>query len=1173
MAHETTEDIVELSVSDGIAFVEQSSPLTRLHYFDGKFLRADAFATEQDYHRARVRLANIAGGWGVVNGLEISLRGAQLAVSAGMAITPAGNFVLATSDMRADLAKLLQLNQRESTPPGSADFGDCTKPVKAGVKESAPQAIYEITVGPVEGLCGNEAVYGKLCESACATDSRHPYWREGVVLRLRPRTLALPGSSAVPVGAVHLRNRVASAYFALEPGLARSQVSAAGLAGDVWCGGAQLYGRDEVVIGLLVREGGSTRVIDAWSGRRERMDAQARGYWQGRMAMRPWNVFVAQILQFQCQLSGALEPGGGQFTPVDDCERIRELLDKTRRELEALTARWSDSGKKLLLKTGDLTRNQLKQVGSHVDGTYAEIGQLSKELAVVEAGAGALPVQRMLIAAGFLDLPPAGYLPVAPAKVALEVQLQRMFGEGVNLHLHAVAEDEIAHLLEEAQHMRRISLTKGIDDPKTPETVEVFVPEGRVVAAKAAATGEWWQVVVQPELADPGQSEPTPVKPPVKFSAKSRARTATAPGTQPASDQIKVELDLDDLLSGKTRLRVPGLARTHLLDDGHPALSLVLALEADDAPKLGRIVRKAGPNDSAKGDDPGGDGDGQDDADPRLAVWATGDIADDLFALPVGGDTAARGELRAAFAGLSALAGASATLTVLARESSPRGALRLRLQVDLMAHIKLTLLRTGSSRDESVNGSERFTLELDGDGRSGRLVADEDPMDISDGAGILRWDDSPREAVLELILTVARRIVAKGLEMAREAAAPEADSGDGPPGLVDRIDQPSDKLRRQILVRLARARGLPGMPAPTSATGAAALNALAFIADATDDAGFLARARRRLFPTLDTPATQTVQAHLDWVMFRRARTHLCAPPSAAPVDTSVEAVQVWHLQVNDAKTLEVLKKALDQGDTKTLTSFKFQPVGLLRYRDESTRPEESDATVLAMWKAVPPAERVVLGRAWEEAPATGQGWQNHFRLREMLAVIEPLTKPPVRGDGSLAAMKPPGPPLQDRALGGGMLVVTAGKAEAKVSKHRLLVTTFNEYFSLLANFKESPERGWRQLEGMVAQGGLRVLDLTFSGGALAADDTQRIQDLDAELRKNDPESWSVRSVRIDAMVVDADTDPVKQQTAVTGLMGPSGGRFDDGALKAPMTDLGAGAQVLTLAYYELQKLG
>ena len=121
MANETTEEIVELSVTDGIAFVEQSSPLTRLHYFDGKFLRADAFATEQDYHRARVRLANIAGGWGVVHGLEIALRGGQLAVSAGLAITPAGSLVLANSEMTQRSARLrIAVGRRFRGPQGSA---------------------------------------------------------------------------------------------------------------------------------------------------------------------------------------------------------------------------------------------------------------------------------------------------------------------------------------------------------------------------------------------------------------------------------------------------------------------------------------------------------------------------------------------------------------------------------------------------------------------------------------------------------------------------------------------------------------------------------------------------------------------------------------------------------------------------------------------------------------------------------------------------------------------------------------------------------------------------------------------------------------------------------------------------------------------------------------------
>ena len=103
---EISAETVELTATDGVAFIEQASPLTRLHYFDGKALRADAFALEQDYHRTRTRLGNIAGGWGAVNGLGISLSGNELDVSAGLAITAAGNFVLATGEMHANLADL-----------------------------------------------------------------------------------------------------------------------------------------------------------------------------------------------------------------------------------------------------------------------------------------------------------------------------------------------------------------------------------------------------------------------------------------------------------------------------------------------------------------------------------------------------------------------------------------------------------------------------------------------------------------------------------------------------------------------------------------------------------------------------------------------------------------------------------------------------------------------------------------------------------------------------------------------------------------------------------------------------------------------------------------------------------------------------------------------------------
>jgi len=70
---------------------------------------------------------------------------------------------------------------------------------------------------------------------------------------------------------------------------------------------------------------------------------------------------------------------------------------------------------------------------------------------------------------------------------------------------------------------------------------------------------------------------------------------------------------------------------------------------------------------------------------------------------------------------------------------------------------------------------------------------------------------------------------------------------------------------------------LAGMPSPASALGVSVMNTLLAIAEVTDDAAFLARARRRLFPTLGVLPAQQVRAVQDWVMFRRARTHLCGP--------------------------------------------------------------------------------------------------------------------------------------------------------------------------------------------------------------------------------------------------------------------------------------------------------
>ncbi|MFZ5544479.1 MAG: hypothetical protein ACOZJZ_13040 [Pseudomonadota bacterium] len=1018
--HDTNDEIVELSSTDGVAFIEQASPLTRLHYFDGQYLRAAALTTEQAYHRHALQLANLAGGWGVVHGFGIALAGSELQVTAGLGITAAGHFVLANGDMHAKLADLLQV-AAPPAPEGKAAFAECLEAKKPGVKATAGLQVYEITVGPIEGLCGNEPVYGKLCETACATDSRRPYWREGVVLRLRPVTLALPTSSSVKPANVHLRNRVASAYFDYEPWLTPSALSAAGLASGVWCQPAQLYGRNELVIGLLAREGGVVRVLDAWSGRRERMDTQARGYWQGRMAMRPWNVFVAQILQFQCQLSGLFDADHPVILPDDDCDQLRGLLAQARKEIETLLHRYGSSAKKILLRAeGRPTVKEYQSVATEVKASFADLDGLSLQLAKVDAGKGALPQQRMLLNAGFFELPPAGYLPVSLSSDVQE-QTRRMFGEGVNLHFHAVRSDEIAHLVEEAQHMERISLTRGLDNPKEIEQVEIFVPDGKISDAQTPAAGTWWRVEMLTAATRalgiflPSKGESKRVVPAPEAVAAAAPAAAKRRGNAKA---LTINTNLEALekqrLSTLFNSTLDGLARTEgQREDGSYGFALVASsdvLQPGEPDRNGQdatgktpwidLKYKASAITAARG---------------RLATYVAADVAGDPFTQAVGGRLAVSCEIASMFASEGKQLQFNGTLTVLAQRAQPSGEEERLVQLDLV------LAESQPGEDTQTRASRvRLLLQRDGDGNTGFFIVDDEKQDPTSSPVIFEWDDAPRRAAMFIQATDATGGLIKRMAALRALSDTEMMEAAEPYAAFEETQALAAAQRRKLLAMSA----LPAMPEPASTVGTNAMNALVALADAADDAALLVRSRKRLFPSLDAPKTQQVHAKHDWLMFRRARTHLCGPACTTPPALVLEAFQVWHLKLENEKNLGQLAKALDGGDAAALAQFDFKRVGLLRYRDESAFSEESPARVLAMWEAAQPATRVALGRIWESAPEAGQGWQNHFRLRNMLEQIASLTKPPLRGDGALAAIAPPPGVLDDKALDGGMLVVT-----------------------------------------------------------------------------------------------------------------------------------------------------
>ena len=1206
--NDITAGSVELDTQDGVAFIEQASPLTRLHYFDGKFLKADALAQEQAYHRTQVRLSNLAGGWGVVNGLGVGLAGDQLTVGGGLAITPAGHFVLTVGDVQAKVSDLLKVATASVTPGGNAEFGECAGKPAGGVQETASLGLYEITVGPIEGLCGNEPVYGALCESACVSDSRHPYWREGLVLRLRPITLKLPTSTAVPFSNVHLRNRVASAYFAVEPGSTPPALSASGLASGVWCQPASLYGRDEVVIGLLAREGGVNRVIDAWSGRRARMEAQARGYWQGRMAMRPWNVFLAQVLQFQCQLSSVFSDTEVVVTVPDNCDQIRAVLDDARKEIEALQKTYAESTKKLVeaLAGGKPTQAEAKELAEQVQGSYAELFELSEKLSGVEAGQGALPANRLLLNSGFVQLPPAGYLPVQPGKTPVQEQLARLFGEGVRLYLRAARADVLPHLLEEAQHMERISLTKGLDQPSALEEVEVFVPDGQAVDVAAKHPGTWWSVDMstsaivllsvlvsagdETEEEVPSQSAADKLKAGAKAPTKASAKPAAKAGktsaqaragaakasvpltgtvrSQAAGLRLNTNVENDDAtqrqLASENPLQLQGLARTECdREDGSFGLALAVSLDPDLLTgDLAPVAYQQALRSSFKRVDDTGNDDGG-DRSVAFSLYLSTDIAKDPFDLTVGDETTFKGELRQLMrlgqTGAAGDARVSGTLSVLSRQSKSQGRTALVVELDMVSTVKVINLN-GQTKSRNTRLVQRLGLVRQGEGGTGVLLIDDEQFDAKSPPLNVDWDASPRLATV----TMSRAAPQSGVgNMLRKMSA-------GNDGIAIDGQQTEGDADTGVFT-VASLQGLNQAPQPASPIGSQALTTLVSLSDATSDSAFLARARKRLFPSLDAAPKQNITAVLDWVLFRRRRPTFCDPACVPPAAPDVEAFQVWHIKVESEKELKALRSALDNDNAEALSNVKLQPVGVLRYQNDSTETEETPAKVLAMWQQAAPGSKVVLGRAWETTPTAGQGWQNHFRLRAMLARISSLTAPPPQGDGSITTLPKAPAPLAGQSLDGGFLVVTTGAKEAVVNTHRVLLVDYGTWADVEPSFKSGDYAGgWKSLNEFTQSPDQNVqeLSLQFKDNVLTEAQTKELvkadKDWDAQNTNGNP--FQRQAYRLDGSVIGNGVKPEVQSEFIAKTVGSQ----TAASYKIPgQSDLGGGAEVLTVIVYDI----
>lgn len=400
---------------------------------DGLFLRAEHLNAIQSYARELAMAIGIGAGTGVVHGFDVTYddtldgNGPALVVSPGLAIDPVGRPLRSTTSTAVSLA-----------PDDLPNVG--------------PDGFWVVEVHPAQSSFGNENVYGNLCDDPCGSTGSaiQPWTAEGISVSLRPDDM--PGLSVVQ--SPRHRNWLASHYFERERSQGGPWVVPANGPGTVdpitgrdWTRGAGAPLPAGVPIGAVQLVGGSW-VLDVWTARRDLGRPPAEDTWRHHLAMRPWSVFIAQVLQFQEQVAA---------TSLVEAEvERREVVDERDKPTEKFIEQLSD--------TPVARWHDYKEF-------VASYREATRPYVLISDGTSLLEL-------GFDELPPAGYLGgVTSGKDAatgknLRARLQAVFGEKIDLRLCAVRADYVAGAVEEAQHLDRIPL----DSPYGTVAVDVLVP-------------------------------------------------------------------------------------------------------------------------------------------------------------------------------------------------------------------------------------------------------------------------------------------------------------------------------------------------------------------------------------------------------------------------------------------------------------------------------------------------------------------------------------------------------------------------------------------------------------------------------------------------------------------------------------------------------------------------
>lgn len=992
--------VVLMKQAAGIALIPKPTVLTRLNYFDGKFLRADDLQAEQEYHRRLQQLAARANGQGVVNGFDLQLlAGDQLELSPGLAVDGDGRVLFLPMEASVQIEELIRRSSGTSAvmaagAKGSAVFTLCetaaltpVTPVVAGTQ------LYVLGLTHTEALCGQEDVFGKPCESACASGTERPLRLEGVVLRALPLQLAtpLPESQAETMQTMHLRSRVASSWFADEARQVEPLISGAGLLSSLWCRGAPAATGSFVPLAVMARAGGHTVFMDAWTARRECMDGAPRRHWQWRMMMRPWDVFMAQVLQFQCQLRDAWGNAGPNSND-DPCAELRRSVVEVSDLLNQLDRQYQVSAARLALREAPaLEAATLPLSRTLLDSAV-------KRAAAVRGPLVLQPSDRVLIRRGIVELPSAGYLPVSPGSAfPVNEQVRRLMGEGVDLRFCVVRPDFVAHALEEAQHMQRISLLQGLDNPQQKEEVDILVPDGQILNA-ATQLGAGWEV----RLASVGSEKRLQTNVVQRNVMTGAARSEARPdgalsfffaGLLETASRDAALTALKAWAADRDNGLEQTLWKSVELQQAVPAAAPAAAAPATPAaaaPKSrSAAARKTATRAAATAAAP---------AEPtpqelntRFTALREESVAYRLKMLQRVATTATTASI-SHYPGLAAAAGGkdndhTALWLALKSEADPFGAAE-GSRVDMSLDLSLLSPKSGGSQfvDIGVVGAQ-FIVESRGTGGQSTVV-----QGTLRGAAIIAGlvgtlANSQRGLQFSVPVVMVREPTDDGSLTRVEINFQELlFDGRGFLGLEHlsvrvetaqqgqqaavRVEMKAPETTLALASKLQRNDGVLRLGHPLRATSEAAIDVIATRESA---ANFATQARSDLFGQRAPQADAlTIRATRDWVLFHRRRNKQCGAAPTAPV-LEQRRYEIHHLRVATDAQLRRARAAVLGANAAEIRRLGFAPVGAVAFEGGRSSIATPTAALLQDWAQAQPGSHMRFGAIGSQGAAQAEG--------------------------------------------------------------------------------------------------------------------------------------------------------------------------------------------------------